>query len=420
MKSKRVNFAIALVMAIALWVFVFVGEDPMTTESIKSIPINFINEETLTAGNLVVLQKENTAINISLSGNRSAVSNTSPGDFRVTADIEGLKEGENTVRINVSGPQNVSIENYSPQKIKVYVDKLVTEDKPVNAVIINQNSDDSEPHIVQVSREKVKITGAKTLVDKVAYLKAEVDASKVGNTMKAFGTKLIPVDKEGNVAFGITPEKEKVSVTAVLHKTKTVNLIVPVTGNVDYFINRTINAPKTITIKGMEEDLALIDHIECEAVDVAHIYENGTVALTPILPENVEATMESENLRANVVVSGAATAEFVFDETAVVLESADIMYESIVAESLTTVKVSGNANVVAGITHNHFTLVADITGLGVGEHTVPLTVTCTNNSLELEYYPGEIKVIIEEPLADESQDAQAEESQDAQDEEGAI
>ena len=76
MKSKRVNFVIALVMAISLWVFVFVGEDPMTTESIKSIPINFTNEETLTADNLVVLQKDNTAINISLSGNRSAVSNT--------------------------------------------------------------------------------------------------------------------------------------------------------------------------------------------------------------------------------------------------------------------------------------------------------------------------------------------------------
>ena len=29
MKSKRVNFGIALVMAIALWVFVFVGEETL-------------------------------------------------------------------------------------------------------------------------------------------------------------------------------------------------------------------------------------------------------------------------------------------------------------------------------------------------------------------------------------------------------
>lgn len=395
-RIKRINLAIALVIAVSLWVYVFIDQDPVTTESIKNIPIKFLNEESLTDESLVVLQKDSTAVNVTFEGNRSSTSSAKAGDFRITADLEGLKEGENTVRINVSGPDNVSVENFSPQKVKIHVDKLVTEEKPVSAVIVNQDSDDSEPHIVQVSRETVSITGAETLVGKVAYLRAEVDASKVGDTMKALSTKLVPVDKEGNNAFGVTLEKEKVSVTAVLHKTKTVNLVVPIVGNTDYFINRTISAPKTITIKGMEEDLALIDYIECEPVDVAHIYENTVVELIPVLPENIEATMESEHLRANVTVTGASSVEVTFDETAVALEGVDMMYETIVEETLINVKVSGNDKALMSFNQNHLTLFADVTGLGVGEHMVPLTVMSSNNMLELEYNPVEIKVIIEE------------------------
>ncbi len=412
LKNDRINLIIALLIALSLWVYVLLEENPFTKESIKNVPVNYMHAESLEEDGLVVLQKETQAVSISFSGQRSYTDKITSADFKVSADLEGLKEGENTVRINVTGPEDVTIENYSSQKAKVHVDKLISEEKPVNVMIVNQNSDDSEPHIVQVSRDSVTVRGAETLVNKVTGLRAAVDASKVGDTMKALNTDLVPVDKDGNEVFGVTLEKDRVSVTAILHRTKTVSLVVPVTGNDHFSITREVNVPKSITLKGAEEDLAEITFIECEPVDVSRVYQNTAVDLVPLIPENIEATMESQNLRAHITVSGASTVEYTFSETDIVLEGANPGLMPSIEETAVTVKISGNSDVVAGMNSHHFSLYADIYGLGVGEHIVPLTVICTNNMLELEYNPTEIKVVIEEKseeagvIPDEPQEGQ--------------
>jgi len=396
LKNDRINLIIALLIAISLWLYVLLVQNPVSNSSAKNVPINYMHAETLRDDGLVILSKEAQAININYSGHRSDIDLVKMEDFRVSADLEGLKEGENTVRIMVSGPEGVTIDNFSPQKIKIHVDKLVSEEKPVKAVIVNQNSDDNEPHIVQVSKDKVLVTGAQTLVNKVSHLIAPVDESKVGVTMKALNTELTPVDKDGNEVFGVTLEKERVSVTTVLLKKKTVSLVVPVTGNDNIFITRDVSVPKSITIKGTEEELAMVSSIECEPVDVSRIYENTSVDLVPVLPENVEVTIASENLRAHITVTGASTVEYTFDDTAILLEGANAELVPVVDDMTIVVKVSGSTDVISGMNSKHFTLYADISGLGVGEHVVPLHVVCTNNILELEYNPSEITVLIEE------------------------
>jgi len=396
LKNDRANLTIALLIAVSLWLYVLLDQNPLSNDSIKSVPINFMHAETLQEDGLVILSKEAQAISINYSGHRSDIDLVKMEDFRVSADLEGLKEGENTVRIMVSGPEGVTIDNFSPQKVKIHVDKLVSEEKPVKAVIVNQNSDDNEPHIVQVSKDKVLVTGAQTLVNKVSHLIAPVDESKVGVTMKALNTELTPVDKDGNEVFGVTLEKERVSVTTVLLKKKTVSLVVPVTGNDNIFITRDVSVPKSITIKGTEEELAMVSSIECEPVDVSRIYENTSVDLVPVLPENVEVTIASENLRAYITVIGATTVEYIFDDTAILLEGANAELVPVVDDMTIVVKVSGSTDVISGMNSKHFTLYADISGLGVGEHVVPLHVVCTNNILELEYNPSEITVLIEE------------------------
>ena len=225
---------------------------------------------------------------------------------------------------------------------------------------------------------------------------APVDESKVGDTMKALNTELTPVDKDGNEVFGVTLEKERVSVTTVLLKKKTVSLVVPVTGNDTIFITRDVSVPKSITIKGTEEELAMVSSIECEPVDVSRIYENTSVDLVPVLPENVEVTIASENLRAHITVTGATTVEYTFDDTEILLEGANAELVPVVDDMTIVVKVSGSTDVITGMNSKHFTLYADISGLGVGEHVVPLHVVCTNNILEIEDHPSEITVLIEE------------------------
>lgn len=395
LKNNKINLVLALLAAICLWVYVLGDDGSSYGGTMRNIPVNYINAEALERAGLVVLDTPTETVNVSYTGQRSLKNKVKITDFKVTVDLEGLREGENTVKVVVEKPENVEIKNISVQKVKVIVDKLAEEEKPVNVVITNQTSDDSEPYIVQVSREKIKVRGAETLVNSVTSLNAAVDASKVGMTMKSLSIELVPVNSKGEKVENVKLEYDNVSVTTIMHNKKTVSLKVPVIGNNNTFVTREISVPKTITIKGTDELLSKIDSITCKTVDVSDIFENTQIPIQPLLPEGIEIATDSQNLQVIVSVAGAATREFTFSENDIVLEGVDEDTIPTVDNITVKVSVSGNAEVIEQITESDFQLYADVSGLEKGVHTVALKCVCENKGIEMEYNPSEIKVIIE-------------------------
>lgn len=395
LKNNKINLVLALLAAICLWAYVLGDDGSSYGGTMRNIPVNYINAEALERAGLVVLDTPTETVNVSYTGQRSLKNKVKITDFKVTVDLEGLREGENTVKVVVEKPENVEIKNISVQKVKVIVDKLAEEEKPVNVVITNQTSDDSEPYIVQVSREKIKVRGAETLVNSVTSLNAAVDASKVGMTMKSLSIELVPVNSKGEKVENVKLEYDNVSVTTIMHNKKTVSLKVPVIGNNNTFVTREISVPKTITIKGTDELLSKIDSITCKTVDVSDIFENTQIPIQPLLPEGIEIATDSQNLQVIVSVAGAATREFTFSENDIVLEGVDENTIPTVDNITVKVSVSGNAEVIEQITESDFQLYADVSGLEKGVHTVALKCVCENKGIEMEYNPSEIKVIIE-------------------------
>lgn len=395
LKNNKVNLVMALIAAICLWAYVLGDDNSSYSDTLRNVPVNYINAEALEKDGLVVLENPTETVNITYTSQRTVKNKVQEKDFKVTADLEGLKEGENTVKLTVEKPENVEVKSISTQKVKVIVDKLAEEEKPVNIVITNQTSDDSEPYIVQVSSENVMIKGAKTLVDRVAALNGYLDASKVGNNLKSLSLELVPVDSKGNKVENLIPEYDNVSVTAVMHNKKTVTLKVPVTGNQGTNINREVSVPKTITVKGTDENLSKVSSITCKSVNVSNIFEDTTVDLEPILPEGIEVATDSQRLQAKITVTGVATKNFTFTENDIVLNGVE-GDEVLTVESVTVkVSISGNADVVQQITEDDFSLYANVEGLSSGTHIVDLKCICENKSLDLEYNPKQIKVIIE-------------------------
>ena len=395
LKNNKINLVLALLAAICLWAYVLGDDGSSYGGTMRNIPVNYINAEALERAGLVVLDTPTETVNVSYTGQRSLKNKVKITDFKVTVDLEGLREGENTVKVVVEKPENVEIKNISVQKVKVIVDKLAEEEKPVNVVITNQTSDDSEPYIVQVSREKIKVRGAETLVNSVTSLNAAVDASKVGMTMKSLSIELVPVNSKGEKVENVKLEYDNVSVTTIMHNKKTVSLKVPIIGNNNTFVTREISVPKTITIKGTDELLSKIDSITCKTVDVSDIFENTQIPIQPLLPEGIEIATDSQNLQVIVSVAGAATREFTFSENDIVLEGVDENTIPTVDNITVKVSVSGNAEVIEQITESDFQLYADVSGLEKGVHTVALKCVCENKGIEMEYNPSEIKVIIE-------------------------
>lgn len=394
LKSNKLNLIIALITAIVLWAYVLVDVNQSSTETVRGVPITLVNEQTLAADDLVILSMDYSKVNINYSCQRQALSKIKDADFTVTADVEGLKAGENKVKLNVNHPDDVSIENLSVQKITIVVDELVSAEKPINPTLENQTDDESEPSIVQISDEKVTVKGAKTLVEKVTSVRAALDAGKVTDEMKSLTVSLVPVDENGEEVEGVKLSKSNVSITAVMLKKKTVSLDVPIRGVEHSAFERSVSVPKTITIKGREDVLSSIKSISCGEIDLSDVYEDTNIKIDPILPSGVTAASESQNLYVKVSVKGVETKTFTFTENDVVLSGISEAAMAVVGNVKIKVTVTAKPEEMSSITEEDFSLTADIDGLEEGDHTVALSCVCAKSHTDLEYTPGEINISI--------------------------
>lgn len=396
LKSNKVNLILALIVAIVLWAYVLVDVNQSSTETVKGVPIKIVNEDILEQNNLVILSTDYDKVNLSYSCQRAFLGKIKESEFSVTADVEGLKKGTHKVKLYVTSPDDVSIENVSIPKITVVIDDLVTVNKPVTPVIDNIDSDDTEPNILQISDDVVAVKGPKTVVDRVTAMHAVLDASKVGNEMKSFTVPLTAVDKNGDSVDNLSPAKDNVSITAILLQKKTVSLDVPVAGINSGDFEHSVSVPKTITIKGSDSVLSGIDSITCERVDLSSVYEDTTIKLNPILPQGVNVATESQNLYIKVTVKGIEPKTFTFDENDIEVRGVTENASAIVEDVKVKVTVTAKSAEIANITEADFLLTADVEGLGSGSHRVNLVCTCSKTHTDLEYTPGEINITINE------------------------
>ena len=394
LKSNKVNLILALIVAIVLWSYVLVDVNQSSTETVKGVPITIINEDELEANDLVLLSTDYEKVNITYSCQRTFSGKIKDSEFSVTADVEGLKKGSHKVKLFISAPDDVSVENISIPKITVTIDELVTVEKTVTPVIDNSDGDETEPNILQVSDDTVTVKGAKSLVDQVVTMNAVLDASKVETEMKSFTVPLVAVDESGKEIENVQPSKKNVSLTAVLFKKKTVDLEVTVDGLESSDFQRSVSVPKTITIKGRDSVLANIDKITCQNVNLEDVYEDTEIALTPILPSGVNLATESEELYIKVTVKGVETNTFTFSENDVAISGVSENMSATVESVKIKVTVTALSDAMKEISAEDFLLTADVTGLEAGSHSVSLVCTCEKEYTDMEYTPEEINITI--------------------------
>ncbi|MCI8608774.1 MAG: hypothetical protein HFE73_03925 [Firmicutes bacterium] len=413
LKNDRVNMIIALIIAIALWAYVIGGENPSITKTIRNIPIKFLNADALAEEGLVLLSTSDETVSVSISGQRKDTKGIEVADIKVTADLEGLSEGEHTIALKVIGPETVDISEASKRKIVVKIDQLITEEKPVETSFYGALSDESEPYIVQVTPEKMQVTGAKSLVDSVVKISAVLDTDRVQDSMRALNVTPVPVDKNGNVVEGVKLSENNVSVTAVLLNKKTVTLDVPIIGQDAGDAERTVTIPKSITIKGTAETLVGITSITAETINLSDVYEDSKIKIVPLLPEGVEVAANSKNLAVQVVVSGIERKTFEYSLDSIVIEGVTEEMIATLEEVEIHLVVAGKEEIIEGISAEDFYFSIDVEDLKPGTHTVLLKCVHDKKNLsEISFDPTEVTVTLEKkPVQDDNgHDADEEES----------
>ena len=313
--NKRFNIILSLIIAICLWAYVIGETNPTDTRTFRDIPIVLVGEQALEDNDLALLSVSAETINVTLTGARANINQIEDRDIFASVNLAEAAKGESQLKINLRVPDNVEIEDKSLNKLTVMIEDRISREVDIQVNYQGNFGEDEEPITVDMSRTSTVVTGAASLVESVEYVEALVESGKVKEQLNTVTCALNPVDGEGEIVNRVSLSAKTIQVSAQLAMIKTVPLIVPIEDSQNEDVPKILSAPKTITIKGKGEDLANIDTIETEKVDLSDVTKDTQINLQPILPEDVQISSRSQdNLVMRVKVTPLESRTFTFDE----------------------------------------------------------------------------------------------------------
>ena len=375
---------LSLVIAIGLWFMVINTENPLETRSYTA-SIQLQNEESLFERGYVVVNEDeitSTRITVRLRGQRLALDTLSQSSTKVQAvvDLDNVIYSYNgepvsvPVKIVIPSVVNDSFEilSKSIQTVSVDIQPYINKDFEVKAVVNNSDTEAVQLADASVSPGTVTVYGAKSVVNSISEVRAEVNPEKLEDGM-VLTAKPVAYDAEGSVVDKVTFSSNELSVKVEMDDMKSVRVAVDITGRTaeGYEVTGIYVSPDTIEVAGDPDDLAGINILRLPDIDVGGIDSNiiREFSLKDYLPDGLRVIGAdgSERITVTVSVEEEETKDIVIPVDSIAVEGT--LGEGLTAE-LTgddiTVTVSGAGSGVAGIEASDIRAYVDLDGYEAG------------------------------------------------------
>ncbi len=285
---KIINIILALLVSMAAWVFVVYNYDPMTREKYSGIPITYTGLETLANRGYAVAETNHERVDVTLEQKRIDTGNISPDDISVTADVSQLSSGQNTVVLQVEGPQDTSVSDVSLKTVTIEIESSDSEDMDISVEYpVASAEDDAEPIVEELSETEATVIATSDRLARVDRVAAVIDPNDLNDKLKPLTVDLAALDAEGNRVLNVVVYPQSVSFKAAAGYVREVRLVVPVKDDSDDNYERTYTVQNTIVIKGSKDLVNKTGSITAEEIDVSRYYEDDEILLTFELPDGI-------------------------------------------------------------------------------------------------------------------------------------
>lgn len=387
MKNKIGAALLSLLCAFCLWLYVISAVSPGSTDTYYNIPIVWEGESVLNENGMMVTAVSSNTVNLKLSGNRSDLSRVNSGNITIKADLSGIREPGNQIRINYSSPifpgdvasNAFVIESKDPDSIYVTVVRRISKTVPVEVVWTGSPAEgfmiDRENKVLDFP--EVTVTGPESVVATIAKATIAVDLdSRRESISETYHYTLCdeagtPVD-----AKLIVTDVEEVRLDVAIRRVKdlqlTYNLVEGGGANV-HNTSITLSA-ETIRVSGSEAALDnLGDALSIGTINLGEIPKDTTLTFGVQLPEGVINLTGVTEVTAEVKFRGLAIRELVA-ENIQSINIPDGLRVELITRKL-TVTLRGPSSEVAAITPNDLVVTVDFSGAEVGTSSFKATVT---------------------------------------------
>jgi YbbR domain-containing protein len=297
-------------------------------------------------------------------------------NFEVFVDITNAEIGNQKVTFEVSGLSDKLKATIKPSSITVAVQEKVTTEFTVEAEfnndLIKEGYSAGQP---TVKPNKVKITGAKDVVDRITYVKAALEGGDILDSTVTKEAQVQVLDKELS-KLNVVVEPEIVEVTIPIKsntKTVPINILEKGTPQEGITIESMDLDIKEAAISGDEDVLKDTENVRVE-VDVSKISESTTLTLPVIISTGI-TKVTPETVKVTVVVK--SDVEKTVSGVPIKIRNLPEQYEAVINDPenrVVNLLVFGSGTAVTELGPNNFDIFIDLNGLTEGEHNVNIQV----------------------------------------------
>lgn len=308
------RIVLSIFVAIAIWLYVDIGQATTVRTVVRNIPVEFSGENTILADrNLMLLSGYDTTIDLWLEGPRTTLWKLDKSKIRVVANTSTITEtGLQSLTYDVIYPDNVSRNNIKVEKASAYtitvtVGELSTKEIPVYCEVTGEVADGFFTETVVLDPASLLLRGQRDDLLSVAYAKIELPVDGVEKTVvKGVDYQLYDYNDIPLESDNIRTDTKLIQATLPVKTTKSVPLRLnfeEAPGSTTDTMKYTI-VPQVVTLSGDKDILAEIDSILLGTIYLQDLSPYQSFEYELSAPEGTELKSDAETATATLVVNG--------------------------------------------------------------------------------------------------------------------
>jgi len=384
---------VSFFIAVILWSVVQDSKNPEMEVDLKGVPVSLTDNATgPSAAGLTVLRGEGQTISVRVRAKRNVLLDIKPSNVLATINLSGItRAGEYDLPVDIELlADGVSLVDVNPNRLPVKIDKMLTVEVPVKAVLDGEAA--RGYYAVEPVPEPavVSVTGPAAEINYIEYALAEV---RQDNFSGSFSSKanIVLYNKDGEETKSqyITCDTQSVDVAVTVYGTKTVPLRVITSGDVPdgyYYVGSSLSQD-SVTIAGNNAALSQIGYINVEMVDLRGLTETTVMERNIVIPSGIINVSGSSKCSVEVEVEPYINSAVEIDgfEAVNIPDGVEIRY----AYEPISVSVYGPKSVVEQMTNDDIVAVADMSALAdmndgrieIGDYELDLEISVADNPL---------------------------------------
>ena len=285
----------SLIFAVALFFYVQSlltddrrDSDPsLQADILIDVPLEVYYDET----NLIVSGLPDT-VDIKIEGPMTSVMQTKLlKDYKAFVDLNSLLIGEHSVTIQTENFSEKLTVTVDPKIVQVTIEEKVTQEFRVEPEMNSrQLADNLVLDSMEVTPQRVMITGAKSIIDSISYVKASVKADESIQASFKQQSNVVVLNKDlSKLDVVIEPQRVEVSVN-VKPYTRKIPLVLELTNaneESEININNFKLLQDTVEVTGPKQILDALTEVIAQ-IDLSSITSSGEYEVTLLLPEGVK------------------------------------------------------------------------------------------------------------------------------------